>query len=241
MAFSDVSRPLANVDAAERVTYLKRVLLLTAGGLFGSGSVGVLTAAAIYILGSIAPQIVFNQFVQLGVILGSFGIAQYLAPRLVFSGTNSKYLGYGLAVVFQGIAMGYLLLTAILITLGDVPWLIGMAVGLTGLTGFGMAAYVWTGPKNFSFIGAGLAALSLPMLVLMGVSFVFPGLFGGTLGLILSIVFVGISAAGLLYQINQVMHQLRTHQHVEGAYLITMGVLVLFWNILTLLMRLTRR
>ena len=113
MAFSDVSRPLANVDAAERVTYLKRVLLLSAGGLFGSGSVGVLTAAAIYILGSIAPQIVFNQFVQLGVILGSFGIAQYLAPRLVFSGTNSKYLGYGLAVVFQGIAMGYLLLTAI--------------------------------------------------------------------------------------------------------------------------------
>lgn len=241
MAFSDVSRPLEHADAADRVTYLKRVLLLTAGGLGISGATGIMTAAFIYIAGSIAPQIVFNQFVQLAVILGSFGIAQYLAPRLVFSGTNSKWAGFGLATVFQGIAMGYLLLTAILMTLGDVPWLIGAAIGLTAATGVGMAAYVWTGPKEFSFIGAMLSAVSIPMLILMGVSFAFPSFFGGTLGLVLSAAFVFISAAGLLYQVNKVMHQLRTDMHVEGAYLITMGVLVLFWNILVLLMRLTRR
>jgi len=29
--------------------------------------------------------------------------------------------------------------------------------------------------------------------------------------------------------------------YVEGAYMITMGILILFWNILVLLMRLTRR
>lgn len=241
MAFADVSRPLAHADAADRVTYLKRVLLLTAGGLAISGSTGVVTAGVIFLLGQVAPEIVFNQFVQLAVILGSFGVAQYLAPRLVYSGTGSKWLGFALGTTFQGVAMGYLLLMAIFMTLGPVPWLLPLAIGLTAMTGFGMAAYVWTGPKEFSFLGAALSALGIPMLILMGVSFAFPSIFGGTLGLILSAAFVVISAGGLLYQVNQVMHRLRTDQHVEGAYTITMGLLVLFWNILVLLMRLTRR
>ena len=239
MGISDLSRPLEHASAVDRVTYLQRVMLYTAGGLTVSGAVGMITAAAIYIGGAIAPALVFNQWFMMAVILGSFGIAQYAAPRLVFG--ESKLLGFGLAVVFQGIAMGYLLLAALMMTLGDVPWLIGAAVGLTASTGVGMAAYVWTKPREFSFIKAGLAALSLPMLVLMGVSFVFPSLFGGPLGLALSAVFVVVSAAGLLYQVNQVIHRLRTDMHIEGAYLITMGILVLFWNILTLLMRLTRR
>ena len=109
------------------------------------------------------------------------------------------------------------------------------------MTGMGMTAYVWTGPKDFSMIGGLLSAVFVPMLVLMAVSFIFPALFGGVLGTIMCAVFVVISAAGLLYQINQVMHQLRTDMHIEGAYLITMGVLILFWNILSLLMRLNRR
>ena len=37
------------------------------------------------------------------------------------------------------------------------------------------------------------------------------------------------------------MHKLNTQQHIEGAYMITMGILILFWNILSLLMRLNRR
>ena len=44
----------------------------------------------------------------------------------------------------------------------------------------------------------------------------------------------------MLYQINVVMHQLDTRQHSEGAYMITMGILILIWNILYLLMRLNR-
>ena len=90
-------------------------------------------------------------------------------------------------------------------------------------------------------LGAGLSALGIPMLILMVASFAFPGFFGGTLGLVLTGLFVVISAGSLLYQINQVVHKLRTDQHVEGAYMITLSVLVLFWNLLSLLMRLNRR
>ena len=46
---------------------------------------------------------------------------------------------------------------------------------------------------------------------------------------------------GLLYNLNQVMHTLSTDQHIGGAYTITMGLLVLFWNLLVLLMRLQSR
>lgn len=241
MAISDISRPLSHVESDARVDYLKRVLGLTAVGLMGSGAAGVATAGVLFLLANAGVTFVFHQIFMLVAILGSYGVAQYVAPRFVFSGTSSKWFGFGLGVVFQGIAMGYLLLAAISMTLGAQPLLLPMALGLTAMTGIGMATYVWTGPKDFSYIKAALSALFLPMLILMGVSFVFPGLFGGPLGIALSAVFVVVSGAGLLYQINQVMHRLRTDQHVEGAYLITMGILILFWNILTLLMRLNRR
>ena len=124
----------------------------------------------------------------------------------------------------------------------DQPDPLPQALVLTAIViGFGMTAYVWSSPKDFSMLGAGLSALFLPMLVLMGVGVVFPSMFGGPLGIALSAVFVIVSAGGLLYQINNVLHRLATNQHIEGAYLITMGVLVLYWNILTLLMRLNRR
>jgi len=241
MAFADAARPLTNADSNERVEYLKKVLLWTTGGLVLSAFTGLVTAAFLYVAASIGLNFLFNQIVMLAVIFGSYGIAHYLAPRFVFGG--QKVLGFGMGAVFQGIAMGYLLLTAISMGMSDgSPFgLVGMALILTGMTGFGMTAYVWTGPKNFSMLGAGLSALFLPMLILMGVGIVFPGLFGGPLGVVLSAVFVVVSAGGLLYQINNVMHRLSTNQHIEGAYLITMGLLILYWNILTLLMRLNRR
>jgi FtsH-binding integral membrane protein len=155
----------------------------------------------------------------------------------------SKVLGFVLGPVFQGLAMGHLLLAAIPMGMqeGDPFGIVGAALALTGLTGFGMTAYVWTGPKEFGLTRSGLSLLFLIIMAFMGLIFVVPSLFGGTLGIILSAVFVAVSTAGLLYQVNQVMHRPSTKQHIEGVYLITMGILILYWNILTLLMRLKRR
>ncbi len=235
------SLPLAHADDGARVAYLQRVLTWTALGLVLSAVTGVLTATALYMAAAAGFTAPFQSFVSLAVILGSYGVAQYVAPRLVFG--NQKVVGFGLGAVFQGISMGYLLLYAVLMGMesGNPFGLVGSALGLTGLTGGGLAAYVWTGPKRFGWLGAGLSALTLPMLLLMGISFVFPGLIGGTLGIALSGLFVLVSVGGLLYQINVVMHRLDTNQHIEGAFLIMMGVLILFWNVLSLLMRLTSR
>jgi uncharacterized YccA/Bax inhibitor family protein len=77
------------------------------------------------------------------------------------------------------------------------------------------------------------------MLALMVISFVFP--IGGPFGILLSVVFVGLSAGGLLFNLNQVMHRMSTDMVVPAAYHVTLGMLVLFWNVLSLLMRLQRR
>lgn len=238
---STYAHPLARASAADRVEYLQRVLMWTTGGLFVSGITGAATALGLSIALSLNITFLFNQWVSLAIIFGSYGIAHYVAPRMVFG--NAKVLGFGVGAFFQGISMGYLLLSAVAIgaQMGSPFGMVGTALGLTAMTGLGLTAYVWTGPKNFGWLGAGLSALFLPMMLLMAVSFVFPGFIGGPLGIAVSGLFVLISVGGLLYQINVVMHKLNTQQHIEGAYMITMGILILFWNILSLLMRLNRR
>jgi FtsH-binding integral membrane protein len=234
-------RPLAYAEAGERVEYLKRVFAWTFGGLVVAGISAMSMAAFVYLTAAAGITIFLNQWVSLAIILGSYGIAQWVAPKMVFG--EQKVLGFGIGAVFEGIAMGYLLLAAMTMgaAQGNPLGLVTLALMMTGLTGLGMTAYVWTSPREFSFIGAALSALSLPMLILMGVGLVFPALFGGVFGILISGLFVVISAAGLLYQVNQVFHKLDTRQHIEGAFLIMMGLLVLFWNILVLLMKLNRR
>ena len=53
--------------------------------------------------------------------------------------------------------------------------------------------------------------------------------------------FVALSAGGLLFNLNHVMHRMSTDMVVPAAYHVTLGMLVLFWNVLSLLMRLQRR
>jgi FtsH-binding integral membrane protein len=119
---------------------------------------------------------------------------------------------------------------------GNPVVLIFQALGLMGLSVTGMVAYLLTGPKQLNWLGAGLATIGLPMLVLMVVSFLFP--IGGFFGILISLAFVAVSAGGLLYNLNLVMHQMNTRMVIPAAFAIAMSTLVLFWNILVLLMKL---
>lgn len=233
--------PLAQAPAEARVAYLQRVLFWTTGGLAIAGVTGVVMAGVLYALAMLGFTMVLSGLPAMVGILGCFFVAQRVAHGMVFG--ESKVLGFVVGAVFQGLAMGWLLLSAVLLGLqtGQPFGLIGTAMGLTALTAAGMTAYVSTKPREFRMLGAGLSAVGIPMLLLMVVSFAFPSWFGGPIGIALTGLFVLVSAGGLLYQINQVIHRLRSDQHIEGAYLITLSVLVLFWNLLTLLMRLSRR
>jgi len=177
------------------------------------------------------------------VIFGSMGIVQFIARPMVYSGSGaSRGTGFLMGAVFQGIAMGYLLLAAVLQSLelfGNPFILVGQALGLTGATAVGMFLYLLTGPKRLSIITAILPMLGIPLLLMMVISFVFP--ITGPMGLLLSAVFVLASAAGLLYQLNQVIHKMPAEMSMQASFEVMIGLLVLFWNILSLLMRLQRR
>ena len=220
-----------------RAAYLRRVLGLTFVGLSIAAFTGLLGMAALMLVPSL-----LSGYVPMVIVLGMWAITNYVARPMVFG--NAKWAGFLLGTVADGIALSFILTIAALVSMADYgnPFvLVALAVGLTAASGTGLAAFAFTQRRDFSMLGAFLSAMFIPMLVLMAIGLFMPGLLGGTFGLVIAAVFVVISAAGLLYQLNQVIHTFRTDMHVEGAYTITIGVLVLFWNILSLLMRLRRR
>jgi len=243
LAYADnpYAQPAIEASVEDRVLFLRKVAGLTFVGLCISGASSLVTAGLIAVLQSI----MLNQAVSLILMLGSLFLARMLGGTMVRSETPSvQYGGFAIGTALQGVAMGYLILSALLLSVaqfGNPLVLLVEAMALVALTMFGMVIYLLTGPKNLSMVGGFLSAVSLPMMLLMVVSFVFPTLFGGVFGLVINMVFVGISAAGLLYSLNSVMHKMSTDMVVPAAYYVTMGILTLFWNILTLLMRLQRR
>lgn len=225
-------------DESERASFLRRVGALTFGGLAVAGITSVASAAVVLVVPAL-----MNQWVSLAVMLGAMFAARGVGSTLVHHESSGvRMAGFVAGTGLQGVAMGYLMLAAVAASIevyaNPLVFLV-QAMGLVGLTVLGMVAYLMTGPRNLSMIGAGLSALSLPMLGLMVISFVWP--VNGILGVLLSLVFVGVSAGGLLYNLNEVMHNMSTRMVVPAAYHVTLGILVLFWNLLTLLMRLQRR
>jgi FtsH-binding integral membrane protein len=224
---------------AKRADFLRTVGAWTAGGILWAFVVGGGTA---WVLA--ANPFLLNQMFMLGAIFGAMAISNFAARPLV-NGDNPA-LGFMIGTAAQGVAMGYLLFFAVVVGadvygdegLGPLT-LVAQAGGLTALTAMCMGAWLATGPKDLSMIQGALAVLGVPMLVLMVISFVFP--IGGVAGMAISALFIAVSGAGLLYNLNQVMHVARSGQEISAAYEITMGMLVLFWNILVLLMRLSRR
>lgn len=232
------SVPVSDAPIAARVSFLRQVGVLTLGGLLVSGITGLLSTGAVLLV-----PILQNQWVALAVMLGAIFASRGIGGSLVAAEERStQIMGFLAGTALQGVAMGYLLLSAVVLSiqLYDNPMVFLLqAMGLVGLTVCGMVAYLLTGPKNLSIVGSVLTTLSLPMLGLMILSFIFP--IGGTFGILISAGFVVLSAGGLLYNLNQVVHQMSTRDTIPAAYHVTMGVLTLFWNVLVLLMRLQDR
>jgi FtsH-binding integral membrane protein len=232
-------RAIAIADAAPEVrsAYLRRVMATTVLGLAISSVVGVASAMVI----ATQPWL-FQGFAPLAIILGCWAITNFVARPMVFG--TAKWPGFVLGTVAQGAAMGFILLMGVLISqqsFGNPFRLIGTALAITVCAGIGLGIYASSERHEFSLLRAGLSATFIPMLILMGVSFAFPNLIGGTAGIVVSGIFVLISAAGLLYQLNLVLHNFSEDMPIEGAYIITIGLLVLFWNVLSFLSRLMRR
>lgn len=234
-----LSRGVAIADAAPEVrsAYLRRVLGITVFGLALAAVVGVVSSLLIA-----SQPWLFSGYWPLLFILGCWAITNFVARPMVFG--TAKWPGFLLGTVAQGAAMGFILLVGVAVSqqaFANPFRLVGTALGITLCTGIGLAIYASAERREFSLLRAGLSATFIPMLILMAVSFAFPNFLGGPIGIAVSGVFVLISAAGLLYQLNLVLHEFSEDMAIEGAYIVTIGLLILFWNVLSLLTRIFRR
>ena len=87
--------------AEDRVVYLQKVMAWTFGGLFFASLAGVGMAFVIS-----AVPFLSAGYMPLIVILACFGVANYVAPKMVFG--ESKLAGFLIGNIAQGTAMGYL-------------------------------------------------------------------------------------------------------------------------------------
>lgn len=238
MSFAAYAPPVVKATPSARADYFRKVGMLTFAGL-GTAAVTSVFASAVIL----SVPILTSRFVMLAVVFGCFFMANSVMHGLVYSAAlPTKLLGFFGAAIFEGVAMGYLLLAAAAAgqeTFGNPLVFLVEAAALVGLTALGMLIYLWSGPQKLDMIKSGMAIAALPMLGLMAVTWVFP--IGGFFGLLASVAFVLMSVGGLLYNLNEVIHKLPTSMSIEGSYSVTMGLLVLFWNLVTLIMKLQRR
>ena len=225
--------PALEAPAEERSAFLRRVAAWTLGGL-------ALTAFASVLSMLFVVPLVFKggTWAILGVVYGSFILSQTVARKMVYG--DNKVAGFVLGTSMQGLALGFLLVATLAMSgVRDGMGVIGYALTMTLLATMAMLAYVTIEKREFSLIRAGLSMMFIPMLALMGLQLVFP--IGGVLGIVIAAVFLLVSVAGMLWKLNFVTHEMPTNMSVEGGYEITLGVIVLFWNLLSLMNRLRRR
>ena len=226
--------PAYAAPAEERSGFLRRVAGWTFGGLLLTSIVAV--ASALFV----APVVLrAHWLVVIAVVYGSFLLAQTVARGMVYG--TSKALGFVLGTSSIGIALGFLLFTAVATTGSAAEGLsiIGTALLLVLLSSLAMLMYVTIEKREFSLLRSGLSMLMLPMLGLMALQLIWP--VQGTFGLVISGIFVLVSVGSLVYTLNVVIHSMSTSMAMEAGYELTLGIVVLFWNILTFLMRMRRR
>ncbi len=234
MSVASAYAPAVSGPSQSRVAFLRKVGLLTFGGLSLTAVVAVVS------MFTIAPIVMRIPYASFAIILGGFFFAHYACRSMVYG--NLKVPGFLLAIAAEGLTFGFLLLTTIFYAgpahVAEGMFIVVKGMAITASAGFGMLLYTWFNKSDLSMVRAGLSIIGMPMLVLMVLQFVFP--IGGVFGLVLCGVFVIASAASLLYALHVVVHEMDEDQHIEAAYEITMKLLVLLWNVISLLNRLRR-
>ncbi len=95
----------------------------------------------------------------------------------------------------------------------------------------------FTTRTDFSFLGG---ILTIGGFVALGV-IVGGVIFGFGLGLLFSVPMVGLASAAILYDTSKILHHYSPDQHVAASLELFASVALLFWYVLRIMMRLSRR
>lgn len=169
-------------------------------------------------------------------ILGGFILAGWLARGMASSARtlSMQYAGLALYVVAEGIIFVPILYIAAYYSSPDV---LPTAAVITALLFTALTFIAFTTRKDFSFLRG---ALTIGGFVALGL-IVAGTIFGFTLGLLFSVFMVALAGGAILYDTSKIMHHYSTDRYVGAALELFASVALLFWYILRIVMRFSRR
>jgi FtsH-binding integral membrane protein len=164
------------------------------------------------------------------VLLAFMGVS-YIADRWARSDTSRgmQYVGLGLYVVAEAVIFLPLMYVARYYSDANV---IPASAIMTGLLFAGLTFTAFTAGVDFSFLRGALILGGFVGLGLIAASL----LFGFTLGIIFSLVMVGLAAASILYTTSNILRHYRTDQYVAAALSLFAAVALLYFYIVRIIL-----
>jgi uncharacterized protein len=228
------SFPVADALPAERALFIRRTYAHLAG------AVALFVGLEYILLPSAFAKTMMN-FIAASryswlMILGGFMAVGWLARSLIAGAKtrSQQYAGLCLFIVAEAIIFIPLLYIAVNISSPDV---LPTAALATGLLFTGLSAVALITRKDFSFLGGiltvgGFVALGL---IVAGV------VFGFNLGLVFAGGMVILASGAILYDTGKIVHDYNTDGYVGASLQLFASVMLLFWYILQIVMRFSRR
>ena len=163
-------------------------------------------------------------------VLVLFFVASWIADRWARSEISRglQYAGLTLYVVIETII--FLPLMYVAVNFSD-PTVLPAAGIITGLLFLGLTIVAFTTKADFSFLRGIIIIGSLVALGLIAVSL----LLGFTLGVVFSVVMVGLASAAILYYTSNILRYYRTDQYVSASVTLFASVALLFYYVLQIL------
>lgn len=235
MAYSSyVEAPVAGLMEDERASFIRRTYMHLAGAIAGFALLET------YLLKSELADVMIkfisrNQYGWL-MVLGAFILVGWMARGLA-ARVRSKAMQYlGLALYTVAEAVIFIPILYIAVNYSE-PSVLNNALLLTGAMFAGLTFIAFTTRKDFSFLRGiltigGFVALGL---IVGGTAF------GFDLGLAFSVGMIALASGSILYDTSKIIHHYSSDQHVAAALELFASVALLFWYVLRILMRFSRR
>jgi FtsH-binding integral membrane protein len=224
--------PVAEAFPQERALFIRRTYTHLAGAIFA-----FVVLEYILLHSPVAPALVgfvFGSRYSWLLILGGFMVAGWLARALI-AGAKTRpmqYVGLGIYIVAEAVIFLPILTLAIYFSS---PKVLPNAALITAMLFAGLTVYAMTTRKDFSFLGG---ILTIGGFVALG--FIVAGvLFGFDLGLFFSGAMVLLATGAILYDTSRIVRDYNTDAYVGASLQLFASVMLLFWYVLQIVMRLS--
>lgn len=223
---------VVNATDVERQTFYRKTYAHVALGILA------FIAAEWVLLNNVSESFVYSmissQWIWL-LIIGAFWMISSFTDKLALSpDRNTQYLGLILFAVVEALIFLPLIYIALNFVGGDIiKQAAVMSLALFG----GLSAVVLLTKADFSFLRTGLIIGGFIALGLI----VAGAIFGFSMGLWFSVGMVVLAAGSILYETSRLKYQYHTEQYVGAGLRLFASLMLLFYYILSILMRFAGR